>query len=87
MYGKLFNLFRLLKTPHSFKLVNDRQLAYRIGVICFFILNCYTCLNGSPCNSMFSTEPLSLQHYLPPDEPIHHYVPNGAIFYNYYILD
>jgi hypothetical protein len=44
-------------------------------------------LNGSPCNSMFSTEPPSLQDYLPLDEPIHHYVPNDAIVYNYYILD
>jgi len=87
MYGQLFNLFRLLKTPRQFKLFNDGQIAYRVGVICFFILNCYTCLNGSPCNSMFSTEPPSLQDYLPLDEPIHHYVPNDAIVYNYYVLD
>jgi hypothetical protein len=44
-------------------------------------------LNGSTCNSMFSTEPPSLQDYLPLDEPIHHYIPNDAIVYNYYILD
>jgi hypothetical protein len=37
--------------------------------------------------SMFSTEPPSLQDYLPLDEPIHHYVPNDAIVYNYYVLD
>jgi hypothetical protein len=85
MYGQLFNLFRLLKTPRQFKLFNDGQIAYHVGVICFFIINCYTCLNGSPCNSMFSTEPPSLQDYLPLDEPIHHYVPNDAIVYNYYI--
>jgi hypothetical protein len=56
MYGQLFNLFRLLKTPHQFKLYSEGQLAYRVGVICFFILNYYTCLNGSPCNSMFNME-------------------------------
>jgi len=87
MYGQLFNLFRLLKMLHQFKLFNDGQIAYRIGVSCFFILNCYTCLNSSPCNSMFSTEPPSLQDYLPLDEPIHHYDPIDAIVYNYYILD
>jgi hypothetical protein len=48
MYGQLFNLFMLLKTPCQFKLYNYGQLAYH---------NCYTTLNGSPCNSMFSTEP------------------------------
>jgi len=87
MYGQLFNLFRLLKTPRQFKLYNDGQLAYRVGVICFFILNCYTCLNGSPCNSMFNTEPPSLQDYLPLDEQLHHYVPNDDIIYNFYNLD
>ncbi len=30
----------------------------------FFILNCYTCLKGSACNSMFSTMPTSLQEYI-----------------------
>jgi hypothetical protein len=87
MYGQLFNLFRLLKTPHQFKLFNDGQLAYHVGVISFFILNCYTCLNGSPCNSMFNTEPPSLQDYLPLDEQLHHYVPNDDIIYNFYNLD
>ncbi len=33
MYGQLFNLFRLLKTPRQFKLYNGGQLAYRVGVI------------------------------------------------------
>ncbi len=28
-----------------------------------------------------------VETYLPLDEPIHHYVPNDAIVYNYYILD
>ena len=84
MYGQLFNLFRLLKTPRQFKLYNDGQLAYRVGVICFFILTCYTCLNGSPCNSMFNMEAPSLQQYLPLHEPLQHYIPNDDIVYNFY---
>jgi hypothetical protein len=52
MYGALFNLFHLLKTPCQIKLFNDGQTAYRLGVICFLIINCYTCMNGSACNSM-----------------------------------
>ncbi len=87
MYGQLFNLFRLLKTPRQFKLYNDGQFAYRVGVICFFILNCYTCLNGSPCNSMFNTEPPSLEEYLPIDENLHHYIPNDDVAYDFYNLD
>jgi hypothetical protein len=87
MYGQLFNLFRLLKTPRQFKLYHEGQLAYRVGVICFFVLNCYTCLNGSPCNSMFNTEPPTLQEYLPLLEPLQHYIQNDDIEYNFYILD
>jgi hypothetical protein len=87
MYRQLFNLFRLLKTPRQFKLYNEGQLAYRVGVICFFILNCYTCLNGSPCNSMFNTVAPSLQEYLPLHEPLQHYIHNDEVIYNFYILD
>ncbi len=83
MYGQLFNLFRLLRTPRQFKLYNEGQLAYHVGVICFFILNCYTCLNGSPCNS----EAPSLQEYLPLHEHLQHYIPNDDVVYNFYILD
>jgi len=36
MYGQLFNLFHLLKTPRQFKLYNNGQLAHRTGVISFF---------------------------------------------------
>jgi hypothetical protein len=36
MYGQLFNLFHLLKTPHQLKLYNNGQLAYRTGVVSFF---------------------------------------------------
>ena len=87
MYGALFNLFHLLKTPRQIKLFNDGQTAYRLGVICFFILNCYTCLNGSACNAMFDTTPPSLEQYLPLDEELQVYVPNDALLYDYYILN
>ena len=73
--------------PRQFKLYHEGQLAYRVGVICFFILNCYTCLNGSPCNSMFNTEPPMLEEYLPLLEPLQHYIQNDDIEYNFYILD
>jgi len=47
MYGALFNLFHLLKMPRQFRLFHDAETAYRTGVVCFFLLNCYTCFNGS----------------------------------------
>jgi len=87
MYGQLFNLFHLLKTPRQFKLYNNGQLAYRTGVISFFLLNCYTCFNGSPCNSMFDTFPPTIQEYLPVDGELVHFVEDDNIIYDFYELD
>jgi hypothetical protein len=87
MYGAMFNLFHLLKTPRQTKLFNDGQTAYRLGVVCFFILNCYTCMNGSACNSMFETTPPTLEQYLPLDEELQLYAPNDNLIYNFYILN
>jgi hypothetical protein len=84
MYGQLFNLFHLLQTKWQIKILRDATLAYRLGVISFFILNCYTCLNGSPCNSMFDSFAPTIQEYIPLDEDIVHYVDNDAIIYNFY---
>ena len=87
MYGALFNLLHLLKTTRHIKLFRCGQTAYRLGVISFFILNCYTCLNGSACNSMFNTTPPTLDQYIPVDEELQLYVANDHAGYNYYILD
>ena len=38
MYGQLFNLFHLLKTPRQFKLYNDGDFTYRVGIVCFFFI-------------------------------------------------
>jgi hypothetical protein len=84
MYGQLFNFFRLLKQPCQFVLLHDAELAYRTAVSCFFILNCYTCFNGSPCNSMFSKFPPTLQEYLPLEEEIIQYRRNDNIIYDFY---
>ena len=87
MYGQLFNLFHLLKTPRQFKLYNNGELAYRTGVVCFFLLNCYTCFNGSACNSMFNTFPPTIQEYLPMEEDLLPYVDDNNNIYDFYILD
>jgi hypothetical protein len=87
MYGQLFNLFRLLKTPRQFKLFNDGNFAYRVGVVCFFLLNCYTCFNGSPCNSMFSTTAPTIEQYLSLDEVLLPYIDNNQELYNFYVLN
>jgi hypothetical protein len=87
MYGAMFNLFHLLKTPRQIKLFNDGQTTYRLGVVCFFILNCYTWMNGSTCNSMFETTPPTLEQYLPLDEELQLYIPNDNLIYNFYILN
>jgi hypothetical protein len=87
MYSQLFNLFCLLQTKWQIKIFRDATLAYHLGVISFFILNCYTCLNGSPCNSMFNSFAPSIQEYLPLDEELVHYEENDAIIYNFYLID
>jgi hypothetical protein len=87
MYGQLFNLFHFLKTPRQFKLYTNGQLAYRTGVVSFLLLNCYTCFNGSPCNSMFNTFPPTIQEFLPVDEELVHYAVDDNVNYDYYILD
>jgi hypothetical protein len=87
MYGQLFNLFHLLKTPRQFKLYNNGEMAYRTGVVCFFLLNCYTCFNGSACNSMFNTFPPTIQEYLPVEEDLLLYIDDDNNIYDFYILD
>ena len=84
MHEQLFNLFRLLKQPRQFVLLHDAELAYKTAVSRFFILNCYTCFNGSPCNSMFSTFSPTLQEYLPLEEEIIQYMQNDNIIYEFY---
>jgi hypothetical protein len=86
MYGALFNLFHLLKMPRQFRLLYDAETAYRTGVVCFFLLNCYTCFNGSACNSMFETFPPTIEEYLPLDEQLLPYNP-GDNNYDFYVLN
>jgi hypothetical protein len=83
MYGQLFNLFHLLQAKWKIKILWNATLAYRLGVICFFILNCYTCLNGSPCNSMFNSFAPDIQDYLPLDEELVPYVDDDAAIYKF----
>ena len=84
MYGALFNLFHLLKMPRQFRLFHDAETAYRTGVVCFFLLNCYTCFNGSACNSMFEMFPPTIEEYLPLDEQLLPCLP-GDNNYDFYI--
>jgi len=87
MYGAFFNLFSLFEVKRRFKIFRDATLAYRLGVVGFFILNCYTCLNGSACNSIFETFPPTLQQYLPLEEDLILYEDHNDIIYDFYILD
>ena len=38
MYGQLFNLFRLLKTPRQHQIFRGGDSAYRLGIVCFLLL-------------------------------------------------
>ncbi len=87
MYGAFFNLFRLFEVKRQFKIFRDATSAYRLGVIGFFILNCYTCFNGSACNSMFDSFCPTIQEYLPLDEELVPYIDADNAIYNFYVLD
>ncbi len=87
MYGALFNLFHLLKTPHQIKLFNAGLTAYCPGVISFYILYCYICLNSSACKAIFETTPQTLEQNILFDEELQVYVPNHNQVYDYHILN
>ena len=87
MYGAFFNLFRLFEVKRHFKIFHDATSAYHLGVIGFFILNCYTCFNGSACNSMFDSLSPTIQEYLPLDEELIPYEDDDIAIYNFYVLN
>ena len=83
----LRNLFRLFEVKRHFKIFRDAPTAYRLGIIGFFILNCYTCFNGSACNSMFDSFPPTIQEYLPLDEELVPFADDDNAIYNFYVLN
>ncbi len=87
MYGQMFNPFQLLQTKPQLKILRDGDLAYHLGRFCFFMLDCYPCFNGSPCNSMFNSMPPSLQEYLPLDEELVLFIENNKFIYDFYVID
>ena len=69
-YGVLFNSSRLLRDRSKFKLLKDKKKAMRLGIVCFFLSNCKTCLRGSQVTSMFDSNHPTLDQYIPLDENI-----------------
>jgi len=67
-YGLVFNLFRLLSQQRQMSLLRDGATKRRLGVITFFLYNCYTCFRHNGANTMFRTTPPTLAEYLPLDE-------------------
>jgi hypothetical protein len=65
MYGALFSTFKLLTNRSKHKILGGGDKAYRCAVVGFFLSNCYSCLNGSACASMFGLQPPSLEMYIP----------------------
>ena len=54
-------------------LFNKAELAYRTGIVGFFLLNCHTCMNGSVVNLYFNTRATTIEEYLPLEEELIHY--------------
>ena len=51
----------------------NASLAYRLGDVGFFLLNCYTYLNGSLVNSFFNSRAPTLEEYIPLEETLELY--------------
>jgi hypothetical protein len=74
-YGLLFNNFRIMIKENDHHLFNNGEHTFRLGIVCFFLKNCYVCLNGSTTNTMFDVDPPTLEQYLPIDEELIEYIP------------
>lgn len=61
------------------------ESVFRLGIVCFLLLKCDTCFNGSPTSTLFDNFPApSIAEYLPVDidfEPYHPVELTGE--YNY----
>lgn len=75
-YGNFFNRFRLFKNEDAFCLFTNAELAYRTGIVGFFLLNCHTCLNGSVVNAFFRSRAPLITEYIPIDEELVEYTRN-----------
>ena len=69
-YGNFFEKFQLFKNKNAFRLFNKAEIAYRTGIVGFFLLNCHTCLNDSIVNSYFNNCSPTIEDYLPLDEDL-----------------
>ena len=73
-YGNFFNKFQLFRDKDVFRHFSKAELAYRTGIVGFFLLNCHTCMNGCVVNSYFNTYAPLIEDYLPLEEELIHYV-------------
>ena len=49
-------------------LLRDGATKRQLGVVTFFLYNCYMCFRGNGANTVYNTVPPSIAEYLPLDE-------------------
>ena len=69
-----FRKNRLFSNEDAFRIFTKAELAYRTGIVGFFLLNCHTCLNGSIVNSFFNSRAPLIEEYIPIDEELEDYI-------------
>ena len=77
-YGNFFNTLQLYQNRANDRIYSSGRKVHRLGIIGFFLHNCYTCLKGSVVNSYFESQAPTLAQYLPLDEEIPPYVEGGG---------
>jgi hypothetical protein len=85
-YSQLFNLFHIMIHSELHQIFYNGVHIFHLGIVCFFLQNCYVCFNGSTASSAFKNfvSPSFIAEYLPLDvdfEPYHPVELTGV--YNY----
>ncbi len=61
----------------SHQMFYNGVLIFRLGIVCFFLQNCYVCFNGSTTSSTFNNfvPPPTIAEYLPLNVDFEPYYP------------
>jgi len=73
-FGLMFNEWALLEVKGRHKLVRNKGRVYKLGIVAFFLTNCYTCFRGNSISKRFGMNRITLDEYIPLNEVIEPFV-------------
>ena len=60
-----FNEYAVLTQKRRHHLFKNKENVYKLGIVCFFLTNCYSCLRNNSIGKRFGMNKVPLQTYLP----------------------